>query len=162
MDANVMATHSGRMMRRLLRPNSTGFTVTEVLTVVVVATVLVAVAIPAWRTHQLRARRADAIEMLAGLQRAQDLHFARQARYAAAAQLTSPRPAGLEFATASRRGFYRLDLQVADDGLGYLATARARPGGVDDSRCSALSIDQNGRRRAVDAAGEDRTADCWR
>jgi type IV pilus assembly protein PilE len=162
MGENLVATHPGGMIQPVRQPKTSGFTVTEILTAIVAVIVLVAVAIPTWRTHQLRARRADAIEMLLGLQRAQDVHFGRQARYAAAAQLTAPRPEGLQLATTSKRGFYRLDLQVSEDGLGYLATARAQPGGVEDPRCVALGLDQNGRRRAVDAAGEDRTADCWR
>jgi type IV pilus assembly protein PilE len=149
------------MMRPVLRPALAGFTLTEMLTAVVVATVLVAIAVPVWRTQQLRARRADAIAMLMSVQKAQDAEFSRQARYA----LVKSQHHTADGQTASGRsprGFYRLELQVSDDGLSYLATARAQPGDVEDSRCVALSIDQNGRRRAVDAAGEDRTADCWR
>jgi prepilin-type N-terminal cleavage/methylation domain-containing protein len=149
------------MMPHVLRPAPAGFTITETLTAVVVAAVLVAIALPVWRTHQLRTRRADAIAMLMSVQKAQDVQFGRQARYA---PMKTQRHAedGPPSIERSRHGFYRLDLQVSDDGLSYLATARAQPGGVEDSRCVALSIDQNGRRRAVDAAGEDRTADCWR
>jgi type IV pilus assembly protein PilE len=150
------------MTTRVTRQHPAGFTVTEALIAAIVVTVLIAVAIPSWRTHQLRSRRADAIELLTRLQRAQDLHFGREARYAAADQLTAPAPAGLDLDPRSRKGLYLLDLQVADDGLGYLATARAQPGGVDDPRCASLSIDQNGRRRAADAAGEDKSSDCWR
>ena len=147
-------------MRALSDPK--GFTVAEVLTTLIVLGVLIAIAMPTWRNHQLRTQRAEAITMLVDLQKAQDLHFGRQARYAAADQLTAPSPAGLGLDATSRSGSYLLDLRVTGDGLGYLATARARPGGVADSRCVALSIDQNGRRRAIDAAGEDRSADCWR
>jgi type IV pilus assembly protein PilE len=144
------------------RANTGGFTIAEALTALIVLGVLIAVAIPLWRNHQLRTQRAEAIAMLVDLQKAQDLHFGRQARYAAADQLSVPAPAGLGLETASKSRSYLLDLQVTGDGLGYLATARVQPGGVEDSRCVALSIDQNGRRRAVDAAGEDRSADCWR
>jgi type IV pilus assembly protein PilE len=149
-------------MKLRVRVNTGGFTVAEVLTALIVLGVLIAIAIPLWRNHQLRTQRAEAIAMLVDLQKAQDLHFGRQARYAAADQLSVPAPAGLGLETASKSGSYLLDLHVTGDGLGYLATARAQPGGVEDSRCVALSIDQNGRRRAVDAKGEDRSADCWR
>lgn len=150
------------MTTRAAARNCAAFTVAEMLTTLVVAGVLIAIAIPTWRNHRLRTQRADAIEMLVGVQTAQDLYFGRNARYAAAEQLTAPVPAGLALGANSKSGFYLLDLRVSDDGLGYLATARAQPGGVEDARCAALSIDQNGRRRAVDAAGEDRSADCWR
>ena len=53
---------------------------------------------------------------------------------------------------------------VSDDGLGYVTSARAAraTGQSDDSRCTEFMLDQNNRRRAVDAAGNDRSADCWR
>lgn len=133
----------------------------EALTALVVVGVLAAIAIPTWRTHQLRTRRADAMAALVALQKAQDLHFGRQARYADGTQLTAPAPAGLERKTVSDHGFYRIELRVSGDGLAFTATARAQ-GQADDSRCVEMSIDQNGQRRAMDTAGEDRSADCWR
>lgn len=138
-----------------------GVTVLEVLTALVVVGVIVAIAIPSWRTHQLRTRRADAVAALVDIQKAQDLHFGRQARYADAAQLTTPEPSGLGRKAESGHGLYRIELRVSDDGLAYTATAHTR-GVADDSRCVEFSIDHNGLRRALDAAGEDRTADCWR
>lgn len=137
------------------------FTVLEALTALTVAAVLAAIAIPTWRTHQLRTRRADAIAALLAVQKAQDLHFGTQARYANREQLTAPAPAGLGGKAMSDRGFYRLELRVSDDALSYTAIALAQ-GAVDDSRCVEFSIDHNGLRRALDATGEDRTADCWR
>ncbi|HEX6397595.1 MAG TPA: type IV pilin protein [Steroidobacteraceae bacterium] len=133
-----------------------GITLAELLTVLVVMAVLAAVAVPMWRVHMLRVRREDGIAALIAVQAAQDRYFGRNARYATLEQL------GLE--AQSGRGFYDLELRDSDDGLSYLARIRAThaSGQDDDSRCVEFTLDQNNRRRAVDRAGNDTSADCWR
>lgn len=132
-----------------------GFTLAELVTALVVVAVLAAVAVPLWRAHLLRVRRADATGALIKLQAAQDQYFGRNARYADAAQLKLP--------SVSTHNFYQVEVKISDDGLAYVATARAAPGTGqnEDSRCVEFSLDQNDRRRAVDAGGNDRSADCW-
>lgn len=141
-----------------------GFTLAELLTALVVVAVLVAVAVPLWRGHLLRVRRAEAATALIAIQSAQDRYFGQHARYADAADLTRAAPAGLGQPARSPNGHYDLELRTNDDGLGYIATARAArtTGQSDDSRCTEFTLDQNNRRRAVDAEGKDRSADCWR
>jgi len=143
---------------------SPGFTILEILTALVVVAVLAAIAIPSWRNHQLRVQRADAIAALIAVQEQQDGYFGRNARYADGAQLTAPKPGGLGLAGHSKQGFFEIELRRSADGLGYLATARAAANKrqTDDSRCVTFTLDQNGLRRAVDSAGTDRSADCWR
>ena len=141
-----------------------GFTLIEVLTALIVVAVLAAIAIPTWRNHLLRVRRAEAISALTALQSEQDRFFGIHARYADAAALSRKPPDGLGRAATSERGFYAIELRTADDGLSYTATARAlaRPGDAPDARCAQLSIDHLGIRRALDAGGADRSGDCWR
>jgi type IV pilus assembly protein PilE len=141
-----------------------GFTLAEILTALVVVAVLTAIAIPMWRTHLLRVRRADARDALLALQAAQDGYFGRNARYATAAQLTAQGPAGLELANTSVHGLYALTLATAADGLSYRATARAlaREGQEADTRCAEFSIDHVGQMSALDSSGADRSGDCWR
>jgi type IV pilus assembly protein PilE len=141
-----------------------GFTLTEVLTVLVALTVLAAVSVSMWRSHELRVRRRDAMEALLALQAAQDRHFGEHARYADEDQLTAEPPAGLGIKPVSRNGLFRISARNSEDDLGYWATARAIEGEERsaDTRCVELRIDQNGRRFAIDSKGEDRSADCWR
>ena len=140
-----------------------GFTVTEVLTALVVIAVLAAIAIPTWRTHLLRVRRAEARDALTALQAAQDRFFGRHARYATGAQLGERDPAGLGLAATSAHGLYAITLETMADGLGYRATARAvsRAGQDGDDRCTTFTIDHVGQMGAADASGTDRSADCW-
>ena len=140
-----------------------GFTLTEIVTALVVATVLAAIAIVMWRSHVLRERRGDAVQALLALQAAEDQYFGQHARYASETQLAAAPPAGLGIKAKSRLGYYAITVHNSEDNLGYWATARAiaRGDAAQDSRCVEMRIDQNGRRFAIDAAGEDRSADCW-
>ena len=146
------------------RRHTRGFTLAEILTALIVIAVLVALAVPAWRTHELRVRRSDGRAALIAAQTAQDQFFGAHARYATGSEVFGPVPAGLGLARVSEHGFYRIEVSASADGLAYVATARATgaQGQAADSRCLEMSIDQNGRRRAVDADGADRSADCWR
>jgi len=141
-----------------------GFTLTEVLTILVALTVLAAVSVSMWRSHELTERRRDAMKALLALQAAQDLYFGEHARYADVAQIFAEPPAGLGIKPESPSGFFRISALNSEDDLGYWATARAidREGTSADTRCVELRIDQNGRRFAVDSQGADRSADCWR
>lgn len=140
-----------------------GFTLAEVLTVLVAIVVLGAVTITMWRSSDLRARRGDAVQALLALQAAQDRYFGLHARYASEAQVAAPPPAGLGIEPKSRRGYYEISVRNSPDNLGYWATARMIPRADEsaDERCVELRLDQNGRRFAVNAKGEDRSADCW-
>ena len=140
------------------------FTLAELLTAIVGLVVIAAIAVPMWRTHQLRLRREDAADALRAVQTAQDEYFGKHARYADEAQLRASAPRAMSGKSMSARGYYQLTLQKSDDDLTYTAVARAVPleGEIADTRCVELRIDQNGRRYAVDADGVDRSADCWR
>jgi type IV pilus assembly protein PilE len=140
------------------------FTLAELLTAVVALVVIAAIALPMWRTHELRVRREDAAEALRAVQTAQDEYFGKHARYADEAQLRASAPRAMSGKAISARGYYRITLQKSADDLTYSAVARAVPleDEITDTRCVELRIDQNGRRYAVDAEGVDRSADCWR
>lgn len=141
-----------------------GFTLVEVITVLVALAVLAAIAIPLWRNHLLRVRRADAMVTLNAIQAEQDRFFGRDARYADAGALARKPPEGLGLGPKSAQGYYDIELSTDADGLAYRAIARAVPrtGQSEDLRCVVMSIDQSGIRRAEDAGGMDRSADCWR
>jgi len=150
-----------------LRPSrlrTAGFTLAEILTALIVVAVLAALAVPLWRNHLLRVHRADGRAALIEVQTAQDKFFGTHARYASGAEVAAPAPQGLGLKAVSEHGFYRIEVTASDDGLGFVATAHANStqGQTEDARCVELTLDHVGRRRAVDAGGEDRSGDCWR
>ncbi len=140
------------------------FTAKEWLTAIVAVVVIAAVAVPMWRTHELRVRRQEASDALRAVQSAQDDYFGTHARYADETQLRASAPQALSDKKLSARGYYQLSVSKSADDLTYSAVARVVPpeGEATDTRCVELRIDQNGRRFAIDADGVDRSADCWR
>lgn len=146
------------------RGKQAGLTLLEVLTGVVALVVIVAVALPMWRIHQVRQQRADAIDALLAVQIAQDRHFATHAHYVDDAGLTLAPPGGLGLTRNSRTGAHDIAVRRSADRLGYVAVATfARQGGaLDDPRCLELDLDQQGRRSSRDSSGQDTTGDCWR
>jgi type IV pilus assembly protein PilE len=155
-----MAAAAIAIISHMPRPR---FTLSEVFTGIVALIVIAAVAVPMWRTHELRTRRDDAIEALLAVQLAQDQYFGKHARYANDAQLSANPPAGMGLKPVSARGYYQIKVQNSGDDLSYQAIARARAleGKPADTRCVEMRIDQNGRRFAIDSEGADRSADCW-
>ena len=142
----------------------TQFTLSEALTAFAVLAVIIAIAIPMWRAHQLRERRLDAMEALRAVQTAQDEYFGKHARYADESQLRVSAPQVVTDDVVAGRGHYRVTVEKSEDELTYTAIARAVPreGETADTRCVELRIDQNGRKFAVDTEEVDRSADCWR
>jgi type IV pilus assembly protein PilE len=138
-------------------------TLIEALTLLVAVVVLTAVAVPLWRSHELDSRRAEAQEYLEALQKAQDAYFGAHARYADAAALHAAPPHGLGLRNESPAGYFAVDIELATDGLGYVARARSidEPGRRPDARCAEFRIDHQGRRTASNAEGTDATSDCW-
>ncbi len=140
-----------------------GFTLAELLTVLVVIAVLTAIAVPTWKNHALRTRRADARATLVALSSAQEAYFARHARYADRLALGTPPPDGLGLGATSEHGFYDIELVTSEDALGFTATARPRRRALvdQDPRCNSFRVDHHGTRRAENADGVDTTEICW-
>jgi type IV pilus assembly protein PilE len=141
-----------------------GFTVIQVLMVLVGLAMVVAIAIPAYYSRARAQNRSEAIAALRRLQAAQERYFLQFNRYATS--LTAIAPAGLGQSTLSRRGRYALRIEVNDVALpsAFTAYARARTGtpAAADATCQVFSLDQNGGQRAIDARGADHTSECWR
>lgn len=146
----------------MVRQHMRGVTLIELLTTLVVLAVLAAIAVPTYRSHVLRAQRTDATTALLRIQGAQEKFFVQNARYSD--RLDTAPPAGLGLARLSDRGFYALRILRGEDEASFSASAepRAGSGQVDDTRCRQLTIDHNGLRAAYDAAGRERTEECWR
>jgi type IV pilus assembly protein PilE len=69
------------MSSRPRRPSS-GFTLVEMLVVVVVAAILAAVAIPAYTQHVQRGRRSDAQRTISAITQAQERYRSNSSSYA--------------------------------------------------------------------------------
>ncbi len=144
-----------------------GFTLTELLVVVLIVTVLMGIGLPGYRDFVLRGGRTDATTALMRLAASQEKFYLQNGIYASNAQLAAAPPAGLGFSgSKSDRGYYALTIAPAAAGLAVGYTASAAVVGTekqaDDADCTAFSIDQNGRRGANGGYDPAQVEECWR
>jgi len=141
-----------------------GVTLMELLTVVAVIGILASVAVPSYRRYLLRAQRTDGTAALLRVATAQEKHFLQYGTYVTTtANMPNTHAAGgLGIPTTSDKGYYSLTL--ASSTTGYVATAVPRTGGgqQDDTTCATLTINESGRRTALNSASVDKTSECFR
>ncbi len=127
-----------------------GFTIIELMIVVVVVGVLAAIAIPAYSDYVTRSKRADAKSALLAFQLEQEKFRANNPTYATAASLGLP--------SDSPDGHYTISLS----GAGGLATTYSLIATPDasDPECGILIIDESNNRGATGSAA-DPVATCW-
>lgn len=143
--------------------NSEGFTLVELLVVVMLISIILGVSIPGYRQYVQRASRGDATTALLRLSAAQERFYMQNGAYAGAGQLTLAPPAGLGFTGGvSERGYYNINVVPVAGGLavGYIAIATPVPGSnqADDSDCALFSVNQSGTRTSLPGDIEK----CWR
>ncbi len=144
-----------------------GFTLIELMIVILLMSIILGVSIPSYRAYTLRAGRSDASTVLLRIAAAQERFYLQNGTYAGNVALAVNPPDGLGFTNSkSARGYY--DLAIAPDAggltIGYAATATVDAAGRQkgDSDCGSLSIDQNGRRGANGGYITAVVEKCWR
>ena len=143
------------------RPNRisriSGFTLIELMVVLLIVGILGAVAVPAYRQHVIRAQRTEAKTALLRLAANQERHYLQNNTY-------TDDLAALGFgAGVSENGVYTLSVPIADS-VSYQAIAVPTPGGGrngadmgQDEACARFTIDAAGRRDAF----PDPDGTCW-
>jgi type IV pilus assembly protein PilE len=133
--------------------STNGFTLVELMIVVMIVGVLMAIALPSYKDYVLRSHRTDAHSSLVDI-------AARQERFAAQQNSYTDEIAdndGLNLGrTTSVEGYYDLTVDACGAGVPfetcYLITATATGSQVADTGCTELTYD------SVGAKGP---ADCW-
>ena len=146
-----------------------GFTLIELMIVVVIMAILASASVAGYRQYVRRANRVDATAALLRVSAAEERFYLQNNHYATTTdELGDPPPAGLGL-SSTERGLYDLSVEPAADGavLGYVATATARSDQSqrDDASCVSFSIDQSGQRAASNSDGvsdAEISSSCWR
>ncbi|MFC4764937.1 type IV pilin protein [Dyella koreensis] len=116
-----------------------GFTLIELMIVVVVIAILAAIAIPSYGRYAYRARRVDGKELLLRIANAQERYYATFNRYGTLPQIGFADPA------VSEKGYYAVS-ELAPSGSSaqaYIATAV--PSGMQSRDvCQSLAITNTG------------------
>ncbi|MFT5482267.1 MAG: type IV pilus assembly protein PilE [Halieaceae bacterium] len=136
-----------------------GFTLVELMIVVVIVGILAGIALPAYTNFITKARRSDALDALMNLQSLQEKYRGSNPRYAAS--LTSLGYSG----TTSFEGYYTMSIG-STSAIEYTVTAVAvsTKSQKDDTGCTSMSIGVNaanprGLRSPSYSAGD--ATNCW-
>jgi type IV pilus assembly protein PilE len=153
-----------------MNPKHSGFSLIELMIVVVIATILASIAIPSYNSQIRKSRRTEAKTALADLASREERYFATQNVYTndpvALKYVTSgawPVAIGNYYSisnvnvqlptaspTATTPGTYTLQI-----------TPTAGSTQVNDTSCQLFQVDQTGKQTSLDSGGADSTATCW-
>ena len=164
-------------MKQVQNPGTPGFTLIELMIVVVIIGVLAMIAYPSYQNWTAQARRSDAYTSLSQL--ANDLEKFYSECSAYTTNITSanrsctapagPPPGSLgKGATGnlSPNQSYQLTIATAGAGVpagGYLITATARgQQATKDATCTTFTLDNTGVKGAKDGGGTVTTNLCWK
>jgi len=142
--ADALAQENGRMRstvtafnrRRSVDRLPRGFTLIEVMIVVVIIALLATVALPAYLDQVRKSRRADAIARISQFQQAQERWRSNNATYGTLANL------GIGATTAD--GYYSLSMTASPTATTYQLLATATGAQASDTNCKFLALSMSG------------------
>jgi len=136
-----------------------GFTLLELMVVLVIIGILAAIAIPAYGRYAFRAHRVDGQELLLRIASAQERYYSSHNAYGSLTDV------GFTNAT-SEKGYYTATVAVSADPAGsasaaFVATATG-VGGQTNDVCGPLAIDNAGNKTPGPAAASSNSnGSCW-
>jgi type IV pilus assembly protein PilE len=151
-----------------MKRRTCGFSLIELMIVVVIATILGAIAIPSYNSHIRKSRRTEAKTALADLAAREERYFATQNVYASD-------PVSLQYVAAgawpvSIGNYYSISTvtinatpatSTAPPTYTLKITPTAGSTQLQDTSCQAFIMDQTGKQTSQDGGGNDSTTTCW-
>lgn len=133
-----------------MRNRIAGFTLIELMIVVVVIGVLATIAVPSYRQYSIRAQRTEAKSALLQLAANQERFYTRNGN----TYVTDLASINMSATTEGNRYVLRV---TSADASAFTATATATARMADDADCQVFTINSEGQR----TASPDPRGDCW-
>jgi type IV pilus assembly protein PilE len=140
-----------------------GFTLVELMIVLVIASILVAIALPAYKHEIEESRRTDAKTALLDLAAREQRYYSVQNGFTSSFGDLGYATAGTSPASVSvGSGYYTVTVTTAvANPPGFLLTATATGAQTADTTCSTYTVDNTGQQLSYDQGGAPSTASCW-
>ena len=142
------------------KPDQKGFSLIEILIVLVIMGILAAIALPSYQSSVQKSRRADGKSALLDLAARSEKFFAQNNSYTTEVSGANGLSLGR---TTSADDYYNLSIAACSGGnisRCYLLTATAKGPQLDDTICRKLMLDNVGRKTSQDSGGTT-TEVCW-
>lgn len=130
-----------------------GFTLIEVMIVVVVIGILASIAFPSYQEYVIRGNRAEGQALLADAAARQERYFSQNNVYAS--DVTKLNMGSAE----STNGHYKLKIESANQNSYKLEATAQGSQASRDTKCGNLTLDSTGVRGR---SGSAAVADCWK
>lgn len=145
-----------------MRKPAKGFTLIELMTVILIVGILLSIGVPAYRDFVIRAQRTEAKTTLLRVQAEQEKFYMQNNTYTT--DVNNPPPIGLGI-PASENVYYNIGIVAGAGGLtvGYTVSATPAAGSpqLADDQCALFSVTQSGVRYAESNTAVDETQACW-
>lgn len=132
---------------RALARRQDGFTLIELMIVVVIVGILTSVAVPAYRDYVVRGYRAEGRNALVDIAAREERYYSDNVTFGSLTQLG--------VGTDSETGRYTVSVSLIDGGQGFTATATPT---FTDADCGNLRLNHQGVRGVTGSASVDA---CW-
>jgi type IV pilus assembly protein PilE len=134
-----------------------GFSLTELLIVIVIVGVLAGIGLPAYQDYARKSKRSDAHQGLSRMAQLQERFFTDNNRYAADVEaLGYEVPLGMNDVTPTTGGYWLMSVEEGD-ALRYVLQAVPNPDEHSDADCATVTLDSTGVRSSTPPGA----ADCW-
>ncbi len=135
-----------------MRLTQQGFTLIEVMIVVVILGIISAIALPSYQEHVRRANRAEGMAFLQDVAARQERYFAQNNKYITSADTTELKKLGLSGNT-SETGKYTLTTVNGTDNYTLTVTPT-----FTDTKCGTFTLNALGEK----TVGAGTVSECWR
>jgi len=146
------------------RARVTGFTLIEMLSVILIGSILLVIAAASYSSQVRKSRRTDAKTAVLDLAGREERNLSTVNAYSAVP--TELGYAGAAFPLVVGDGYYQINVVVVAPAPGapaqYTITATPIGDQANDTGCASFTVDQQGNRLATDSTGADSSVTCWR
>jgi type IV pilus assembly protein PilE len=152
-----------------------GFTLVELMIVVVIVTILLSIAVPSYLTQVRQSRRVEAKTALLDLAGREERYFSTSVTGANYSQTSTDLGYTGGWPIVVGNGYYQVTVCAIGPGLaaGCANTAQTAPAyevdavpvpgtpQANDTQCALFAVDNTGKQWAFDTAGNNQTTYCW-
>ena len=147
------------------RSHLAGFTLVELMVVVVITAILASIAVPAYTSSMRKSRRTEAKTTIMDLAAREERFFATQQMYTTSTSALNYGSGALPVSIGTYYSITEIDSSAPTSSAPgtyklYIMPSAGSPQ-LQDSSCQTFMVDQTGKQSSQDGSGNDTSTTCW-